>query len=101
MTKIHQRDKKSTLDTMLDTKLESQFNLATILKRHFLYSIVAWSEVPIITVVETLTHSIENVSFPTITICPQSFNSDRWGSTMKILDNFQRHCSMKGYVTLR
>ena len=86
---------------MLDTKLEKSIQSSNDSKEAFLYSIAAWSEVPIITVVETLTHSIENVSFPTITICPQSFNSDRWGSTMKILDNFQRHCSMKGYVTLR
>ena len=43
-------------------------------------------------VVETASHPIEDVIFPTVTICPETPNSDRWGPTIKILDHFQRRC---------
>ena len=51
---------------------------------------------PTITVVETLAHPIDEVSFPAVTICPQNTNSDRWGSAIKILDYFKRHCPRHG-----
>ena len=60
------------------------------------FSFLAWTEIPTIMVVETASHPIEDVSFPTITICPQTTNSDRWGSTIKILDYAQRNCSSGG-----
>ena len=62
----------------------------------FHYFVTAWAKEPIITVVDTLSHSIDNVSFPAITICPRSFNSDRWGATIKTLDYMKRRCPSKG-----
>ena len=60
----------------------------------FFYLFSEWRKFPTKIVVETLAHPIENVSFPTVTICPQNSNSDRWGSTIKILDHFKRSCPM-------
>ena len=57
---------------------------------------IVWSDSPTITVVETLAHPIDKVYFPTVTICPQSFNSDRWGATIKVLDYIQRRCLTQG-----
>ena len=53
-------------------------------------------ENPKVTVVETLAHPIDEVSFPAVTICPENTNSDRWGPVIKILDYFKRHCEQKG-----
>ena len=55
-------------------------------------------ESPTVTVVETLAHPIDEVTFPAVTICPQNSNSDRWGTAIKILDYFDRHCPLKGLV---
>ena len=43
-------------------------------------------ETPVIDVLETTSFPIENVEFPTVTLCPASPNSDRWGATIKFLD---------------
>ena len=53
---------------------------------------LAWIESPTVTVVETLAHPIYEVPFPAVTICPQNFNSDRWGATVKVLDYLQQTC---------
>ena len=66
----------------------------TITEQRFYTS--AWMENPTITVVETLAHPIDEISFPAVTICPQSFNSDRWGSTIKILDFLPHTCPLHG-----
>ena len=66
----------------------------TIFLKTYLFS--EWRKFPTKIVVETLAHPIENVSFPTVTICPQNSNSDRWGSTIKVLDYFKRSCSING-----
>ena len=60
---------------------------------------IAWIDNPAITIVETLADPIDEVSFPAVTICPENFNSDRWGPTIKILDYFERSCPKDGYVT--
>ena len=58
--------------------------------------LAVWIDSPSVTVVETLAHPIDEVSFPAVTICPQNFNSDRWGTTIKILDYFQWKCPTLG-----
>ena len=58
--------------------------------------LLAWTDIPIIMVVETASHPIEDVSFPAVTICPQTANSDRWGAMIKVLDHVQRNCPSKG-----
>ena len=65
-------------------------------KMYALFFLAVWIESPTITVVETLSHPIDEVSFPAVTICPQNFNSDRWGATIKTLDFLQRSCPTHG-----
>ena len=49
-------------------------------------------ENPTLTVLETMTFPIEELRFPTITLCPSNPNPDRWGATIKILDYVKRKC---------
>ena len=72
------------------------YGLCSSCVNFFHYFVTAWAKEPTITVVDTLSHSIDNVSFPAITICPRSFNSDRWGATIKTLDYMKRRCPSKG-----
>ena len=58
-------------------------------------SFTVWIESPTITVVETLSHPINEVPFPAVTLCPRNFNSDRWGPTIKIFDYLQKFCPMR------
>ena len=53
---------------------------------------LAWYNKPIVTVLETLTYPIEELSFPTVTLCPRDFNPDRWGPTIKLFDFMDRRC---------
>ena len=48
-----------------------------------------WQENPTVAVVETLAEPIDKIQFPAVSICPQTFNSDRWGPTLKILDHLK------------
>ena len=56
------------------------------------FFITAWKKHPTITEVYTMTYPIEKVTFPTITLCPENSNPDRWGPTIKVFDFFQRQC---------
>ena len=58
----------------------------------FLISIVWVEETPVIDVLETTSFPIENVNFPTVTLCPASSNSDRWGATIKFIDYLDVVC---------
>ena len=58
----------------------------------FLISIVWVEETPVIDVLETTSFPIENVNFPTVTLCPVSSNSDRWGATIKFIDYLDAVC---------
>ena len=42
---------------------------------------------------ETLAEPIDQIQFPAVTICPQTFNSDRWGPILKILDYMKPTCA--------
>ena len=50
---------------------------------------LGWQENPTVAVVETLAEPIDRIQFPAVSICPQTFNSDRWGPTLKILDHLK------------
>ena len=54
---------------------------------------LAWSENPTVSIVETISHPIETVEFPTITLCPENFSPDRFGPAIQVFDYFQRKCS--------
>ena len=53
---------------------------------------LAWYDSPIVTVLETLTYPIEELPFPTVTVCPKDSNPDRWGPTIKLFDHLNRRC---------
>ena len=59
---------------------------------YFFFYFSVWYESPTITVLETMTYPIEELTFPTVTLCPQDTNPDRWGATIKILDYVKRRC---------
>ena len=54
---------------------------------------LAWSENPTVSIVETISHPIDKVEFPTITLCPENFNPQRFGPAIQVLDYFQWKCS--------
>ena len=55
----------------------------------FPQNILGWQKNPTVAVVETLAEPIDKIQFPAVSICPQTFNSDRWGPTLKILDHLK------------
>ena len=77
-------------------------------KRYVLYTITYFTqftlkkllewidEKPVVDVLETTSFPIEQVEFPTITLCPAISNSDRWGAAIKILDYIERICPVQG-----
>ena len=54
-----------------------------------------WINEPVIDILETTSYPIEKVDFPTVTICPASSNSDRWGPVIKLFDYLNGTCSEK------
>ena len=58
-----------------------------------LFNFVDWiDEKPVIDILETSSYPIEKVEFPTVTICPASSNSDRWGAVFKVFDHLDVVC---------
>ena len=57
-----------------------------------LFSSTVWIEEPVIDVLDSSTFSIEKVDFPTVTLCPKSSNSDRWGPMLKVFDYLNVTC---------
>ena len=58
-----------------------------------IFNFSAWQSNPTITIVDTTTWPIEKVDFPTVTICPKSYTSDRWGPVTKIFDYLKLSCT--------
>ena len=67
-----------TLQILVHLALYLQFKLA------------GWYENPIKSVV--LTFPIEDIVFPTVTLCPEDSRPDRWGSVIKIFDQLNTDC---------
>ena len=65
-------------------------NNDTLIGLYFCF--LAWYDSPIVTVLETLTYPIEELLFPTVTVCPRDSNPDRWGPTIKLFDFINRRC---------
>ena len=55
-----------------------------------------WEENPTTTSIESVTSPIEDLAFPTITICPTNPNPDRWGPAIRIFDYMKRRCKPNG-----
>ena len=54
--------------------------------------ITVWIEDPVMTILDSTTFPIEEVEFPTVTLCPQSSNTNRWGPVIKVLDYMKVTC---------
>ena len=55
-----------------------------------------WYDSPTVTVLDTMTYPIEELTFPTVTICPQNSNPDRWGTAIKVFDHLEKKCPDTG-----
>ena len=55
-----------------------------------------WEENPTITTIESVTSPIEDLMFPTITLCPKNPNPDRWGPLIKLFDYMRQGCDPNG-----
>ena len=64
----------------------------SLLKLIFENILKGWYQQPTVSVLETMTHPIEELTFPTVTICPQNRNPDRWGPTIKLFNQLRRRC---------
>ena len=62
----------------------------------FLNFFPVWYDSPTVTVLDTMTYPIEELTFPTVTICQQNSNPDRWGATIKAFDHLERKCPGTG-----
>ena len=60
-----------------------------------LLSFSDWEENPAITTIESVTSPIEDLMFPTVTLCPKNPNPDRWGATIKLFDYMRQGCDSK------
>ena len=46
--------------------------------------------------IESMSGPIENLAFPTVTLCPTNQNPDRWGPPIKLFDYMKRDCHEAG-----
>ena len=57
------------------------------------FHLADWYENPIKSVV--LTFPLDEIVFPTVTLCPQDSRPDRWGSVIKIFDHLNTDCGTR------
>ena len=57
---------------------------------------LAWYVHPIVS--KTVVIPIENVMFPTVTMCPKNSNPDRWGPVIKVFDQLELKCNDQKWV---
>ena len=57
------------------------------------FTLAGWYENPIKSVV--LTFPLEDIVFPTVTLCPRDSRPDRWGSAIKIFDHLDTNCGSR------
>ena len=55
-----------------------------------------WYKYPTIIILETMTYPIEELIFPTVTVCPKHATPDRWGVTIQLFDFMKKKCSKEG-----
>ena len=70
--------------------LSNLFQILVHLSLYLQFKLAGWYENPIKSVV--LTFPIEDIVFPTITMCPEDSRPDRWGSVIKIFDQLNTDC---------
>ena len=62
----------------------------------FALNFSVWYESPTITILETMTYPIEELTFPSVTVCPKHSSPDRWGVAIKLFDYMKKKCSKEG-----
>ena len=45
-----------------------------------------WTDVPVMGILDSISFPIEEVEFPTVTLCPKKIGSDRFGPLLKAFD---------------
>ena len=63
---------------------KKQINLISI--------ITVWLEEPVMTILDSTTFPIDEVEFPTVTLCPKSSHTNRGGPVIKVLDYMKVTC---------
>ena len=58
-------------------------------------SSLVWHMKPTMMMVDSMAYPLEELTFPTVTLCPKSPSPDRWGPAIKILDSMKKGCSKK------
>ena len=52
-----------------------------------------WTDNPVLTTLDTIVAPIEDIQFPTVTVCPdESHDPDNWAAIETILNNFEFSC---------
>ena len=74
----------------IQESLRNSFQILVHLALYLQFKLAGWYENPIKSVV--LTFPIEDIVFPTITMCPEDSRPDRWGSVIKIFDQLNTDC---------
>ena len=82
----------TTVCCLIGGNFEDNNNLIRDILIGSYFCFLAWYNSPIVTVLETLTYPIEELPFPTVTVCPRDSNPDRWGPTIKLFDFLNRRC---------
>ena len=77
---------------LIGGNFENNYNPIRAILNWIIFCFLAWYYSPIVTVLETLTYPIEELPFPTVTVCPRDSNPDRWGPTIKLFDFVNRKC---------
>ena len=54
---------------------------------------LAWYDLPVKS--KTLVRSIKGVDFPSVTLCPEDSNTDRWGPAIKVFDHLLINCHQR------
>ena len=55
------------------------------------YFQLAWEEVPYTE--KLIVYPVKTSPFPTVTLCPENNNPDRWGPVIHVFDYLKRKCS--------
>ena len=81
------------LDCKIQVSLNDGFQEQLNSVLHIKFHLADWYENPINSVV--LTFPLDEIVFPTVTLCPQDSRPDRWGSVIKIFDHLNTDCGTR------
>ena len=53
--------------------------------------LLVWKDEPVMGILDSISHPIDEVEFPTVTLCPKTLSSDRFGALLKAFDYTNPH----------